>query len=77
MDKVEGRQKNPNKWGNFNLSLKLRGNRLTAFHSNDRSTKTTSFHLYAVSLSGNIIGQAVHTRVSLMKQYNLVPVKGR
>jgi len=31
----------------------------------------------AVPLSGNNLGQVVHTRVSVAKQYNLVPVKGR
>ena len=29
----------------------------------------------AVPLSGNNLGQVVHTRASVIKQYNLVPVK--
>jgi len=28
-------------------------------------------------LSGNNLGQVVHTRASVTEQYNLVPVKGR
>ena len=33
--------------------------------------------LPAIPLSGNSLGQVVHTRVSVTKQYNLVPVEGR
>ena len=33
--------------------------------------------LPAVPLSGNNLGQVVHTCASVAKQYNLVPVKGR
>ena len=31
----------------------------------------------AVPLSGDNLGQVVHTLASVTKQYNLVPVKGR
>jgi len=30
-----------------------------------------------LAISGNNLGQVVHTRASVTKQYNLVPVKGR
>jgi len=33
--------------------------------------------LPAAPLSGNDLGQVVHTRASVAKQYNLVPVAGR
>ena len=33
--------------------------------------------LLAVPLSGNDLGQVVHTRASVTKQYNLVPVVGQ
>ena len=41
------------------------------------SSRGREFNSQAEPLSGNDLGQVVHTRASVTKQYNLVPVTGQ
>ena len=43
----------------------------------DLRLKRSRVQILAVPLSGNNLEQVVHTRVPVIKQYNLVPVNGR